>query len=99
MEFLVGFVVVLVLLFVVGGFAAFALIGHQGRTRRRAEAAAPAVLDSAFDGRPVVVFKVNAETPSFETVVVGARERGYRLESQTDDVASGAAKTLIFERA
>lgn len=97
-----GFLIFLVLALIVGavlaGWLGFALFVGGERSRAKAEENAPAILDEAFDGRADVVFKVNMETPSFETVMLGAKERGYRLESQTNDTANGAAKTLIFER-
>jgi hypothetical protein len=45
------------------------------------------------------VFKINMESPKYETVVLGAKARGYRLMNETDDTAGGEAKTLIFEKA
>lgn len=99
MEFLIGLVVLLVIGVCVAGWAAIGLIAHGGRTRKKAEERAPEILDAAFDGRPDVVFKVNLETPSYETVLLGAKARGYRLEHETDDAPNGMAKTLIFSRA
>ena len=97
-----GFLIVVVLALVAGavlaGWLGFGLFVHGERARKRAEEDAPAILDAAFDGREDVVFKINMESPSFETVLLGAKKRGYRLTSQTDDTQSGSAKTLIFER-
>ena len=97
-----GFLIFLAVLVIGGmmlagwlGFGLFALGQH---TRKKAEANAPAILDKAFDGRADVVFKVNLESPSFETVVLGAKERGYKLDNQTNDLPDGSAKTLIFEK-
>ena len=61
-------------------------------------AGAPSILDKAFIGEDVV-FKINMESPKYETVVLGAKARGYRLMNETDDTAGGEAKTLIFEKA
>jgi len=80
------------------GWLGFGLFLHGERTRKRAEAEAPGILDAAFDGRADVVFKVNLETPSYETVVLGAKHRGYALTHEKDDSDLGIAKTLIFER-
>lgn len=98
-----GFLIFIVVL-VIGGmifaaWAGFGLFLYGNRTRKKAEANAPAILDKAFDGRSDVVFKVNLETPSYETVVIGAKQRGYRLVSETNNTPSGEAKTLIFEKA
>lgn len=102
MGLLIALVVVVlvggVLLYAVGGVAAIWLFTHGEKTRAKAEARAPEILDVAFDGRDDVVFKVNLESPSFETVVLGAKKRGYALTSQTADTDDGVAKTLIFER-
>ena len=83
---------------IVGSLLGGGLFFWTERTRRKAEENAPTILDEAFDGRDDVVFKINMETPSYETVVLGAKERGYRLSSESNDTASGVAKTLIFER-
>lgn len=96
-------VIVVVLFFVLGGALlagaiGFGLFAYGEKARARAEKNAPTILDAAFDGRADVVFKVNLESPSFETVVLGAKERGYTLTSQTDDTPTGSAKTLIFEK-
>ena len=63
-----------------------------------AETKAPAILDRAFDGRRDVSFKVGRGTIAYETVVIGAKKRGYRLVSETLDSRDGSAKTLIFEK-
>lgn len=91
-------VVGVVILPIVGSLFGGGLFFLGERTGRKAEENAPAILDEAFDGREDVVFKVNMETPSYETVVLGAKQRGYRLSSESNDTASGVAKTLIFEK-
>jgi hypothetical protein len=94
--------ILLVLLLIGGlmlaGWLGLALFVHGERTRKRAEARAPEILDAAFNGSPQVVFEVNMETPSYETVVLGAMQRGYALIHETDTVEGGLAKTLIFQR-
>lgn len=82
----------------VGGLLGLGLFVHAGSLQKKAEANAPALLDAAFDGRNNVVFKVNLESLLYETVIVGAKERGYSLYSETSDTPTGSAKTLIFER-
>lgn len=91
-------VIAVVVLPIVGSLFGGGLFFWTERTRKKAEANAPAILDEAFDGREDVVFKINMETPSYETVILGAKHRGYVLSSETNDTASGVAKTLIFER-
>jgi len=97
-----GFLIFLILLMIAGaalaGWLGFGLFLHGERTRKKAEDNAPEILDAAFDGREDVVFKINMESPSYETVVLSAKRRGYRLASETNDTDSGVAKTLIFER-
>lgn len=102
MGVLIGLIIIIVLggliLAGIGAFAGGGLFFWMERTRKKAEANAPAILDAAFDGNDDIVFKVNMETPSYETVVLGAKQRGYALCSETNDTESGTAKTLIFER-
>lgn len=78
--------------FLVGGVAVAARNGEKS-----AKANAPTILDSSFDGRDDVVFKITMASLPFEDVVIGAKERGYRLASQSSDDRWGG-KTLIFER-
>lgn len=96
------FIVIVLLIVVVGlvvaGALGIGLFSYGERARAKAEDRAPAILDSVFDGSDDVVYKVNMESVSYETAVLGAKERGYRLVAQSDDVEGGAAKTLIFER-
>lgn len=79
------------------GWLAIALIVGSSRAQKKAEANAPAILDAAFDGRDNVVFKINMESLSFETVMLGAKARGYLLASQSQDTEH--SQTLIFEKA
>lgn len=98
MPFLIALVVLIVGGMMIAGFFGFGLFAYGEHARAKAEERAPAILDAAFDGRENVVYKVNMESVSFETAVLGAKERGYRLLSHTDDTPDGVAKTLIFER-
>jgi hypothetical protein len=65
--------------------------------RRQSEANAPRLLDETFDGRGLVTYTVSLGTLPFERVVVGARERGYRLDSQSGRDSYGT-QTLVFAR-
>jgi hypothetical protein len=94
------FFVLLVLLVIAGmvftGMAAFGLSGYTDHLAKKAEAHSPQILDAAFDGRADVVFKVNLESMRYETVMLGARDRGYVLANETIDAPG--AKTLIFTK-
>lgn len=96
MEMLVVLVVLVLGGLLVAGWAGFGLFAYGQRARKRAEAKAPQTLDAAFDGRDSVVFKVNLESPSWETVIAGARERGYELVQDRRD--TDVSHTLMFER-
>jgi hypothetical protein len=80
-------------------FGAFGIwiLTSTGREQKKAEANAPRLLDDAFDGSDTVTVTVNMSTMKYETVVVGAKERGYKLLSQADN--QYGPHTLIFERA
>ncbi len=84
-------------MFCAAGWIGFALFLSGEKSRKKAEANAPAILDKAFVGEDVV-FKINDASPKYETVVLGAKARGYRLASQANDTASASSKTLIFEK-
>lgn len=98
MGFLIAVVVLLVLGAVIAGAAGLGLFAWGERTRAKAERDAPRFLDSWFDGRETVVVKINLETPSFETAVAGAADRGYDLTATTNNTEDGTAKTLVFTR-
>lgn len=80
------------------GFMGFGLFAFGAHMQKKAEARAPEILDEAFDGRDDVVFKINLESLKYETVIIGAKDRGYALYSETNDTDGGSAKTLIFEK-
>jgi hypothetical protein len=100
-----GILIGLVVLFIVGAIFVFGIAGWLGfglflsesKAQKKAEENSPAILDEAFVGDDVV-FKINPRSPKYETVVLGARARGYRLINETQDVIGASAKTLIFER-
>lgn len=97
MGILIAIVVIFVLMFCLAGWLGFALFVAGARSQKKAEENSPAIMDKAFIGEDVV-FKINMESPRYETVVLGAKARGYRLANETNDTASGEAKTLIFEK-
>ncbi|QHK19393.1 hypothetical protein GU243_06145 [Pseudarthrobacter psychrotolerans] len=97
MGILIAIIVFFVLMFCLAGWLGFALFVAGNRSQKKAEANAPAILDRAFVGEDVV-YKINDASPKYETVVLGAKARGYRLANETSDTASGSARTLIFER-
>lgn len=80
------------------GWLAIALISYSSRARKKAEANAPSILDAAFAGQDDVVFKINWESPSYETVLIGAKQRGYTLWKETSETTDASIKTLIFQR-
>lgn len=88
--------VIVIGLMVFGAFAMI-LISSTGRAQKKAEADAPKTLDSTFDGSETVTVAVNMSTMKYETVIVGAKERGYKLLSQADN--QYGPHTLIFEKA
>lgn len=98
MELLLLVVVVVLGAMMAAAWAGFGLFVGAFRRRKKAEANAPAILDAAFDGRPDVAFTVNLETLPVDTVVIGAKQRGYRLVEKLQKSSSGEAWTLMFER-
>jgi hypothetical protein len=98
MGFLVFVVIVVILMFCAAGWIGFGLFMYGNKARKKAEANAPAILDAAFTGQDDVIFKINMESPSYETVLLGAKNRGYTLWKETAETANQSAKTLIFQR-
>ncbi|GAA1323743.1 hypothetical protein ACFSWE_09570 [Leucobacter albus] len=83
------------------GLAAFGLFGFfvllgTNKSQKSAEANSAQILDKAFNGEPTVTFKINMQSLKYETVVIGAKERGYKLEHQAD--GKYGPHTLIFEK-
>lgn len=83
------FVVVAVFVFVVFG-GVLKVEGDQ----KKAESHADTILDAAFDGRPNVTFNTSMRSLKYETVILGAHERGYKLTHQ----ANGQYGALLFEK-
>ena len=68
------------------------------RDRKKAETNSQEALDALFDGKkPDVAFTGNMRTMRYETVILGAKERGYTLATQGGDPKG--AFTLLFEKA
>lgn len=90
--------VILIGLFVVAGFGwlVFGGVLKIDRDQAKAERNASKILDETFDGRPDVTFTTHMRTLKYETVVLGAKERGYRLVHQADN--QYGPHTLIFEK-
>ena len=92
----------MIIAFIVLGLMAFGVFGFYllfstSSKQKKAEANAEQILDDAFDGRDDVVFTVNMTTIKYETAVLGAKARGYKL-THTESNQYGP-HTLIFERA
>lgn len=91
----------LIAVLVFGLFALVAIVfvgvWKVGHDQKRAEVGAEAALDALFDGKPDVTFAGNMRSMKYETVIVGAKQRGYTLTSQGGDPKG--AFTLIFEKA
>lgn len=91
----------LLLMFVVIGLVVFGWIGWVtlygvDRGQKRSEANADQILDTAFDGREDVTFPINMQSVKYETVITGAKKRGYKLAHQAD--GPHGPRTLIFEK-
>lgn len=81
-------------LFVVIVFVGVAKVGSD---QKKAEANSTAALDALFDGSPNVTFSGHMRSMKYETVILGAKQRGYTLAHQAGDPKG--AFTLIFEKA
>lgn len=93
MAALIVLVVLLVMAFGVFGFVAlFRMDGKQ----KKAEKNADEILDTTFDGRPDVAVKVNMQGLKYETYVIGAKQRGYKV---ANDGTTNGYGSLIFEKA
>lgn len=78
------------------GLFGFIVLGSVNRGQKRSEANAEEILDKAFDGSPNVTFKITMQSVKYETVILGAKKRGYRLIHQADN--QYGPHTLIFEK-
>ena len=89
---------VLLGLLLLAGFGIFGfwLLFRVERDQKKAEANADSALDALFDGRSDVTFSGHMRSLKYETVIVGAKERGYKLAQQAGNPKG--ALTLIFEK-
>lgn len=94
MIFLVVVVAGLVLVTALALPLGIALLARDERQQKRSEEHAEELLDDLFD-EPNVAVDLTARTLTYETVVLGARERGYRLLSESLEPTS-KTRTLIF---
>ncbi|WP_433584546.1 hypothetical protein [Microbacterium hydrocarbonoxydans] len=90
------------LLFGLLGLAAFGVFGFWTLFRlesdqKKAEANAEESLNALFDGTPDVTFSGGWRSMKYETVIVGAKKRGYKLAHQAGDPKR--TFTLMFEKA
>ena len=93
---LAAVIVVLVVGFAALGVFGFLMLGGIERKQRKAEANADAILDAEFDGRPDVSVNVTMVGLKYDTYVIGAKQRGYRLLS---DGRAGGYGPVVFEKA
>ncbi len=93
LEALIAIVVIAVMGF---GIFGFLILGKVSRDQSKAEANAGLALDALFDGRPDVTFSGHMRSMKYETVILGAKQRGYKLATQAGDPKG--AFTLIFEK-
>lgn len=78
------------------GFFGILFLIWVNRGQQKSESNAEQILDAAFDGRPDVTFTVNMRTVKYETAVIGAKQRGYKLVHQAEN--QYGPHTLIFEK-
>lgn len=88
-------VLVLVVLALLGA-GGFVVLGYVSRKQKHAEQNADQFLDETFNGRTDVTVKINMQTAKYETVVSGAKARGYKLTHQADN--QYGPHTLMFEK-
>lgn len=93
---LAAVIVVLVVGVAALGVFGFLMLGGIERKQRKAEANAAQILDAEFDGRPDVSVNVTMVGLKYDTYVIGAKQRGYRLLS--DGRANGYGP-VVFEKA
>lgn len=91
MELLIGLAVLGVIAFGVFGLGFMGWINSSGAKTREQAAQ---MLDGLFDGSPNVTYRTHVRALPYETVVLGADERGYTLSHETDE---RGVKVLIFK--
>lgn len=78
------------------GLFGFLLLGGVNKGQKKSEANAEQILNAAFNGAPNVTFKITMQSVKYETVILGAKKRGYKLIHQADN--QYGPHTLIFEK-
>lgn len=96
MEFVIGFVVLVLGGLVLAGWLGFALFVSGERSQRKATENKTRFFDEAFDGRDLVTFRVNLQTPPAPVMIEGGHERGYDLKSHVKVTEGGEASDLVF---
>ena len=94
----------ILLLFIFGGlifagvvvFMVFGGLFAAESDQKKAEKDSASILDAAFDGRSDVTFTINMRSLKYETVILGAKERGYKLTHQAEN--QYGPHTLMFEK-
>lgn len=89
-------VLLVVVVLVIGVFWLVVIAGvfKVESDQNKAERNAVQILDTTFNGRPNVTFTPHMRTLKYETVIIGAQERGYKLTHQTGSQYG----PLIFEK-
>lgn len=93
---LIFLAVVAVVALICFGLFGFGLLGKIERDQRKAERNADSKLDEMFDGSSDVTFSGHMRSMKYETVILGAKKRGYVVTHESGN-PSGAF-TLIFEK-
>lgn len=95
---MIGLLILLGLVLIAGfGWVMLGGVALVNRGQKKSEANAEQILDDAFNGANTVTFKINMQSVKYETVIIGARARGYKLIHQADN--QYGPHTLIFEKA
>lgn len=88
--------VILLLLVAFIGLLAFMVGGIAAKDAKEREKT-PQLLDTAFDGRPTVVYQTKVVGPQAKDVIEGAQARGYTLTGNVP--GSYGTATLTFAKA
>lgn len=93
---LVALIVIGLIALMAFGILGFVVLAKVDGDQKKAEMNAPAALDALFDGRDDVTFSGHMRSMKYETVILGGKQRGYRLANQGGDPKG--AFTLMFEK-
>ncbi|MFA5901635.1 MAG: hypothetical protein WC829_21255 [Hyphomicrobium sp.] len=78
------------------GLFGFLLLRSVSKGQKESEANSEQILNRTFNGSQDVTFKINAQSVKYETVIIGAKKRGYKLVHQAEN--QYGPHTLIFEK-